>query len=237
LPDQSLKPGPAGTACPGCAAPMRGLALARNTHGEHTVDLCERCHALWFDRHESAQLGPAAILELFEAVHAAPPPARTGLPTRLPCPRCGIALADTHDLQRSTRFRYWRCPRGHGRFTPFVQFLREKDFMRPLSRQEVERLRAQVASVRCTGCGASVELARDMVCGYCRSPVEMLDPEAAARTLATLAEARHGRSVDVDRLADALLTAPAVERGANRTIGLDLLALGIGALVDWAHPD
>jgi len=225
---------------------MRELRLARNTHGEHTVDLCERCHGLWFDRHESVQLGAGAILELFEAVHAAPSPARSGLPARLPCPRCGIALADTHDLQRNTRFRYWRCPRGHGRFTPFVQFLREKDFIRPLSRAEVERLRAQVTSVRCSGCGAGVELARDMVCAYCRAPIEMLDPDAAARTLESLAATgARGRHIDLERLADALLLRPVRPAGSGQAfdttapsaMGLDLVAFGIGSLLAWAAPD
>ena len=50
----------------------------------------------------------------------------------LPCPRCETVLTLTQDLQHTTRFSYYRCRYGHGRLTPFFQFLREKNFIRPL---------------------------------------------------------------------------------------------------------
>lgn len=185
---------------------MRVVSLSRKGHGEIAVDLCDACHALWFDAHESVQLTPAATIELFREVHAAPAPARRALPASLQCPRCRSTLAQTQDFRHSTRFSYWRCPKGHGRFTPFVQFLREKDFIRPLSAAEIERLKAHVRTIRCSGCGAPVDLAREMVCGFCRSPVEALDPAAVASTLQSLesAEAKRTR-VDVDALADAII--------------------------------
>jgi len=31
------------------------------------------------------------------------------------CPRCDTPLAETQDLQHTTRFSYYRCVRGHGR--------------------------------------------------------------------------------------------------------------------------
>ncbi len=169
---------------------MRAVAVARTPHGECDVDLCDRCHALWFDAFESAQLAPAAILALFREVARAPDPSRRALPSSMRCPRCRSMLANTQDLRHDTRFGYWRCPKGHGRLTPFVQFLREKAFIRPLSQQELARLKEHVRSIRCSGCGASVELARDMVCRYCGVPVEALDPDALARTVAALEQAQ-----------------------------------------------
>lgn len=151
---------------------MRACDVARTPIGTSVIDVCDSCHALWFDAFESVRLTRVAAIALFREVHAAPTPLRRALPERMPCPRCGLALVATHDLQRATRFTYWRCPRGHGRLTPFVQFLREKDFIRPLSRDEIEELKVYLRAVRCSGCGASIELARNMVCPYCRAAIE-----------------------------------------------------------------
>jgi len=216
---------------------MRVLVLGRKAHGEVAVDLCHECHALWFDAHESVQLTPGAIVTLFREVHGAPAPARRALPASMQCPRCRATLAQTHDLRHSTRFSYWRCPKGHGRFTPFVQFLREKDFIRPLTQPEIERLKAHIRTIRCSGCGAPVDLAREMVCGFCRAPVEALDPAAVPATLDALdkAEARR-QHVDVDALADAILDAhrtprPAASSSAATTSG-DLISAGVALFVD-----
>ena len=66
----------------------------------------------------------------------------------MPCPRCGAPLSLTHDVQRSTRFVYYRCEFGHGRLTAFYQFLREKNFVRNLKAREVARLRADIKQLR-----------------------------------------------------------------------------------------
>lgn len=205
---------------------MRAIASARSPHGECVVDLCSSCHALWFDAFESVRLTPGAIIDLFREVAHAEAPARQALPASLRCPRCRATLAETRDLQRTTRFSYWRCPKGHGRFTPFVQFLREKDFIRPLSGAELARLRAHIRSVRCSGCGAAVDLGRNMACGYCRAPVEVLDPDAIATALAKFeaAEAKRGR-IDPSGLADALLARRRPILGERPIGGLDVSAL------------
>jgi len=80
----------------------------------------------------------------------------------------------------------------HGGSRPahdLLQFLREKQFIRSLSQPEIDQLKAKVAQVRCSGCGAVVDLARDAACSYCRSPVSVLDAEAVDKTLAALTEA------------------------------------------------
>lgn len=216
---------------------MRALALGRKPHGECVVDLCEGCHALWLDTHESVQLTPGAIVSLFREVASAGAPARRGLPAALQCPRCRGSLAQTQDLRHTTRFSYWRCTKGHGRFTPFVQFLREKDFIRPLTQAELDRLKAQVRTIRCSGCGAPVDLKRDMVCGFCRAPVEALDPAAVSSTLRSLNEAEVKRNtIDVDALADAVIAShrgpPAQPFGTS--VGVDpgdLIAAGVAIVV------
>ena len=210
---------------------MAPRVLERTPHGEAVVDLCTRCHALWFDAFESVRLTAAATLALFEAVRAAEGPVRAEQKS-LACPRCRAGLVETHDVRHTTRFVYWRCPRGHGRFTPFVQFLREKDFLRPLAPREIERLKVHVRSVRCTGCGAPVDLSRDARCPYCAGPIEALDVGAAAATVRALEQrAATPARVVVDGLAEALLGAGASRAGAGTPV--DLVETGLGVLATW----
>jgi len=216
---------------------MRALQLGRRPHGESTVDLCEGCHALWLDANESVQLTPAATIALFREVSTAGAAARRPLPATMACPRCRRTLSQTQDIRHATRFSYWRCAQGHGRFTPFVQFLREKDFIRPLAPAEIERLKAHIRTVRCSGCGAPVDLARDMVCSFCRAPVEAIDPEAVAKALQTLGDAETRRQrVDVDALADAILAShrnpsgPSHARWDAANAG-DLIGTGLALVV------
>lgn len=216
---------------------MRVLVLGRKPHGECVVDLCDGCHALWLDTHESVQMTPGAIVALFREVSAAGAPTRRGLPAAMQCPRCRASLAQTQDLRHSTRFSYWRCTKGHGRFTPFVQFLREKDFIRPLTPAELERLKAHIRTIRCSGCGAPVDLARDMVCSFCRAPIEALDPAAVATTLTSLGEAEAKRTtIDVDALSDAIIAShrrppPLQGTGTLAVNADDLIAAGLAIVV------
>jgi hypothetical protein len=102
-------------------------------------------------------------------------------------------LRDTQDLQRNTRFSYVRCPQGHGRFLTFFQFLRAKNFVRTLTTKEVEDLRRHVRQVNCTNCGAPIDVGRDAACGFCRTPVSMLDPDQLAKAVSQLQAAEQGR--------------------------------------------
>jgi hypothetical protein len=79
--------------------------------------------------------------------------------------------------------------RGHGRLTPFFQFLREKNFIRPIPKEELERLKSLVKVVRCSSCGAPIDLATSTACEFCRAPIAILDPEAASRAVRELASA------------------------------------------------
>jgi hypothetical protein len=161
------------------------------------VDLCEPCQSLWFDGRENLQLTPGATLTLFRAIgeHVRKPQAYDA--ELVKCPRCKARLRRTQDLQRATRFEYFRCPNDHGRLTTFFDFLKEKDFIRPLTPMQINELRKNVQIVNCSNCGAPIDLASGSACAHCRSPLSMLDMQQAERLVAQLREAdTAGKTVD-----------------------------------------
>jgi Transcription factor zinc-finger len=160
--------------CPGCAGEMARITLGGRLGTSVDVDACTACHAFWFDEFESLRLAPASILKLFDLISehddAAEWPARS-----LSCPRCLAPLSLTHDRQNTTKFEYWRCEKEHGRFITFLNFLREKDFVRPPSPRQLAELRASVQTINCANCGGPIDLASDSVCRHCGSPLTILD--------------------------------------------------------------
>jgi hypothetical protein len=161
------------------------------------IDLCEPCQSLWFDGRESLQLSPASTLSLFRIIgeRAARPPLRDSDAAK--CPRCNGRLRRTQDMQRSTRFEYYKCPNEHGRLISFFEFLKEKDFVKPLTPQQVAELRQNVQMVNCSNCGAPIDLAKGSVCAHCRSPLSMLDMKQADKVLDQLRKAdRSGQPID-----------------------------------------
>ena len=222
---------------------MTAVELARKPLGSLTVDLCAACQVIWFDTFESLQLTPGGTLELFHAIHATHRDPPRPLTPPLSCPRCETVLAATQDIQHTTRFSYYRCRYGHGRLTPFFQFMREKNFVRPLEPRELARLAENVKTIRCSSCGAPVDLAKTTTCGYCKSPLMVLDPDAVGRTLAELDAAERRRTTpDPDRQGDAIIALAALEgdmararaaEGADFTV--DLVSLGFGALGRFLH--
>ena len=186
--------------CSGCGAEMTRDTLEGHYGTRVELDLCRGCGVFWFDKSESLNLAPGAVLRLFvlideanKALGAARPP----LPDRLACPRCRASLARTFDLQRATRFSYWRCPGEHGRLITFGEFLREKNFVRPLSGAELAELRQHVKQISCSSCGAPIDLERSSACGYCRAPVSVLDARQVEKVVAEL-KAAEERSHTVD---------------------------------------
>jgi transposase-like protein len=168
--------------------------LSLDGHYGRTIglDLCHACGGLWFDADESLALTPGATLRLVVVIgeHGQERRAPLGTPT---CPRCRATLALTSDMQRNTRFSYWRCAAEHGRFITFAEFLREKSFVRPLSGQELAELRASVKMIRCSSCGAPFDLAQASACGHCRAPVSVLDAHQVERVVAQLKQAETAR--------------------------------------------
>ena len=206
--------------CPSCAQQMTKRAHASHDAGPVCLDLCYPCHAIWIDRSESAQLAPRAVIELFRDIHGRDDGERRALAPRLACPRCRVVLVLTHDFTRSGPFSYYRCPKGHGRMTPFFQFLREKHFVRSLNPAELARLRAEVRRVNCSACGAPVDIQRDTYCKFCMAPIAVLDADAVEKALREWSDADARRPVPSrERIAAAMLDSKIAEarvRGADR---------------------
>jgi Zn-finger nucleic acid-binding protein len=188
---------------------MDHLALQRALAGELVIDVCWDCRALWFDPFESTSLAPKSVIELFRLIHEHRDQPARPLADSMQCPVCAARLVLTQDLQKTNRISYHRCPEGHGRLTTFFQFLREKQFVRSLAPAEIESLKATVTQVRCSGCGAPVDIGKDAACGYCRAPLSILDAQAVQKALAGLAEADRPRArpapQELGAHADALL--------------------------------
>jgi hypothetical protein len=182
--------------CPGCGAEMSQLTLEGHGGTSIVVDACTACQAFWFDKFESLQLAPASTLKLFSLIGEQRGPRRTPVPAGIHCPRCPLRLLDTHDLQRTTPFRYLRCPADHGRFITFFDFLREKGFIRPLSPDQLRELRSNLQTVNCSNCGASIDLAKGSVCLHCGSPISMLDLRQAQAVVKELQAASEPRAID-----------------------------------------
>jgi hypothetical protein len=74
-----------------------------------------------------------------------------------------------------------------------------------------------------------VDLAHEMVCGFCRAPLEVLDPDAVAKALAALDRAQAARAnVDVEALAGAILESHRSPPGTSTgTRAADLVGAGI----------
>ena len=178
--------------CPRCNNAMERQTLAGHLDRTVDVDLCEPCQSLWFDGTENLQLTPGATLAIFRSIgeHVQKPERYEG--ELVKCPRCKARLRRTQDLQRATRFEYFRCPNNHGRLISFFDFLKQKDFIRPLTPQQINELRKNVQIVNCSNCGAPIDLAKTAACAHCRSPLSMLDMQQAERLIAQLQAADSG---------------------------------------------
>ena len=222
------------------------------------VDYCVPCQAFWFDGHESLALTPGATLALFQVIgsNATAPSldfARDALSESrraewrvgdtAKCPRCNSRLVKTHDMQRATRFEYLRCPHGHGRLTSFYSFLREKDFIRPLTPQQIAELKQNVRTINCSNCGAPVDLTQRTDCSHCGSPLTMLNLQQAENLIAQLRDANQPHAIDPDlplQLARARRDVEASFAAANRDVvwfqhaaAEGLVGTGLAALARW----
>jgi len=202
---------------------MATLSLEGHHGAVVDIDECSGCHAFWFDRRESLQLAPASTLRLFTLIGEAFARGRGVIASVIKCPRCGSRLIETRDMQRNTAFRYWRCPHDHGRLISFFDFLREKDFIRPLSAQQIEELRRNVQIVNCSNCGGPIDLAKGAACAHCGAPVSVLDMKQAEAVVAQLRQASEPKPVDPWLP----IELEKIRREADAAFG------GSGAVPDW----
>jgi hypothetical protein len=218
---------------------MVAQRFARKITGEVELDLCFACQGIWFDEYESLQLAPAGVIELFKLIHEHRDDQRLPLASPLRCPRCNERLIPSQDRVKSGLFNYLRCVQQHGRFITFAQFMIEKGFVRQLTGAEIDALKVRIGVVRCTGCGAPVDIRKDSACIHCRAPIAILDPAAVQDALAGYQQAAVKEKAPPDPivLAEAILFSER-ERGQrqrerysplNADIG-DLLQDGVGML-------
>lgn len=177
---------PSSKRCSNCSEAMALYALPGHYHHTIDIDVCMACNAIWFDARESSMLSPDGTLALFQLINerggtATSAAAKFGEALR--CVTCGDSMRLTHDRVRDTRFSYQACRHGHGRLTTFYNFLSEKQFVRELTKAERAKLAATVHQVRCSGCGAAVNLGKVDACEYCRAPVAVFDREAAKKAI------------------------------------------------------
>jgi DNA-directed RNA polymerase subunit RPC12/RpoP len=217
---------------------MDTLTLDGHSGIKLNVDICSPCHAFWFDARESLQLAPAGTLHLFGLIGETTG-SRSPLAAILRCPRCTGRLLMTRDLQRNTAFRYWRCARGHGRFITFFDFLREKDFIRPLTAKQIDELRQNVQFVNCSNCGAPVDLAKGSACAHCGTPLSMLDSKQAQTVVDQLKRAAEPRPIDPALPLELARARREVElmfadvNWSKDVASLGLVEVGFSALMNW----
>jgi hypothetical protein len=137
------------------------------------IDLCMPCQALWFDLHEDMKLTEGSTRTLMDLIRKDGSDGDSRIADVLCCPRCAGHLRFVHDLQADTHFSYWRCDQ-HGKLIRFLEFMKEKSYIRELSREEIEDLRQKIGIIHCANCGAAIDLGKGSRCAYCGSPVSML---------------------------------------------------------------
>jgi hypothetical protein len=222
--------------CPGCRHESTPLTLDGQYGRVLTIDVCHACNGVWFDGHEDLHLAPSGVIALFQAMaEAARGGARQPMANRKVCPRCQTGLLRAHDRRRDTRYEYFRCSQGHGRFMTFATFLRARDFVRDLSAAEVRELGVRVAVIKCVNCGASVDVRTHSACAFCQSPVAVIDEGQLARTLADLEAAAASRpdidpswplrAAQVRRQAEAAFAE--LNRGGGASPSIDLVDAGV----------
>jgi hypothetical protein len=206
------------------------------------IDVCGECQAIWFDKYEDLQISRGSTLKLMKFIgeHSTKP---IPLPSQaIRCPRCSAQLLLTHDMAHSTRFNYLRCPNDHGRYLGFFDFLREKNFIRQLSAQQIQELKQTVQTVNCSNCGAPIDLAASSTCQHCGSPLSMFDIKQSQDLLKELQQAAEPRPPNPNLALDLELARQRTELlfdqsdpgwWKNASSSSSLVHAGLDALTKW----
>lgn len=206
---------------------MQRQSMASKSGTPIGIDVCFGCQAIWFDKGESWQLAPDGVVELFQLVQKAGRATTPQFAERIGCPHCRSTMQKSRDLVKTSEFTFLNCTNDHGRLITFHQFLVEKQFVRELSAAERTTLSAQVSQIRCSGCGAGVNLKTESACGYCRAPIAVFDRQAAQKAIDHYLLER-GKQLPAAPPAQRPETAPMM----HRSDGFDLA--GIGMDIVWA---
>lgn len=207
-----------------------------------SIDVCVECQAIWFDKYEDLQMSPASILKLMKFIgeHSSHPIKQ--LSNNVRCPRCSSMLLLTHDMAHATRFTYVRCPNDHGRYIGFFDFLREKNFVRQLSPQQLDELKQNVQTVNCSNCGAAIDLTTSSACAHCGSPISMLDMKQPQELLKELQQAAQPKPANPNlafdlelakRKTELLFDQPDPDCWKNLSSSSSLVHAGLDALTKW----
>lgn len=221
--------------CPGCTLEMEAQRFPANYGGEVEIDVCGHCNGIWFDGRESLQMSPGATLNLFKVLYARNEAAKSQLVPKKSCPRCAAGLVETHDMQRGTRFTYFRCAQ-HGRYITFFQFLREKNLVRAPTPKELVQLKEQVKTVKCSNCGGPIELALGTQCPHCAAPVSILSEDNIKQTLTQLQQREEKRTTVAPDAAARIVQAQLEAERAYRQV--DPTSFGSSVSFGWGrHTD
>ena len=188
-----LQSTPSSKHCTNCSALMSLYSLPGHYGHPVAIDVCHDCNAIWFDQWESSQLSPDGTVALFQLINergGASSNAASKFGEGLRCVTCGTGMRQTFDRVKNTRFVYQSCPKGHGRLTTFYNFLAEKQFVRELTQLERTKLATSVQQIKCSGCGAPVDIGKTDACQYCRAPVSVFDRDAAKKAIDHYLQAR-----------------------------------------------
>lgn len=208
--------------CGGCGQAMTALALEGHYASRVHIDLCARCHWVWFDALESVRLSGMGWVQLLRHMIAARREGGVQGQT-LACVHCKTTLKAVRNLTRFGRSAAMECPRGCGQYQNFSLLLAERGLLRPLSARDWRGIQADGQALECLNCGAAVELgspaasgARAVLgssppqmagaqgpvapCAHCNSPLAMFDlPRLSAALLV-----RHGDALALDEPATQL---------------------------------
>jgi hypothetical protein len=184
--------------CANCRQTMREHTCEGFYAKRVTIDVCHSCCAIWFDNQELLQMTPASTLQLLADLADDQAGARQPMAPRLSCPRCQRRLVETHDQQHNVKFWYHRCSGGHGKFVTYFQFLRAKNVVRPLADAEIEELRRHVRQINCANCGAPVDVEKGGICGFCKSPLAILDADQLKKIAAEVKKGQEKAAAGID---------------------------------------
>ena len=146
--------------CPRCSSAMNEHTLGGHLGRSVAIDVCDALPVALVRRarepaaHAGRHAGRVSADRRARREAGPAPTADTAK-----CPRCRGRLRKTQDMQRSTRFEYYRCPNGHGRLRDLLR-LPEGEGLRATAdaRTRSAALRQTIQMVNCSNCGAPIDL-------------------------------------------------------------------------------